>query len=578
MAYPSSVQQLEARIAALAANAKFSGFCKRFELTANHTHEGRVVSYLRIGTGTGGGRPRVLVVSGVHARELAPPDAVLTFVAKLLDAYARTRGVVYDKFDDKRVAPTIRYKRFTIPYADVKRIVERTELYVLPLANPDGRAYVQAVNDFRHKNWRKNRRPAQGGVTCPSPGDDGPEGVDINRNFDVGWDFRKYYSTATLAALTAGGPGGRLGVSDSPCIETFHGHDPPPGGPRVREPETLNIMSLLNDKNINFYMDVHSAAGAILFPWGLEQNQHQRPEQTFRNSALDAPGVGRDAFGTAYAEWMPPGVEDRHRALGNRIGNAIVDSTGYSALDAAGSGATPPDPVAVRARTASNYPAVQSLFLHGSSAPPDFEPGASDDFAFSRQIGATPPPVRATALAPVFSFTFECGRLDDGAFRPDKTKEYPKVEREVGAGLAAYLSFAATWDTGSSWCFIATAAYGTPLHPKVRYLCDLRDDDVKTTRFGKRFMNEVDRVYYSFSPQVADWLRRHGVARSAVRVCIAEPWIAIVRGSVALTRPIPNAELRAGFFLGFVVVGTLAAIGAIVLLLSVLALVLAGLA
>jgi hypothetical protein len=592
MPYPSTVAQIEARLVALAGNSSFSGFCQRFTLPANPTHDGRVVSYLRIGTGTGGGRPRILIVSGVHARELAPPDAVLTFVEKLLTAYAGTTAMAYARFDDPRQTPRTRYKPFTIPYPGVQRIVERTELYVLPLANPDGRAFVQAVNDPRHKGWRKNRRPAPPGVTC-SPGNQGPEGVDINRNFDVGWDFRKYYSAAAIAAMTAPGAAATLGVSDDPCKETFHGPAPPSSGTRVREPETLNLVSVLNDKDVNFYLDVHSFSAAIIFPWGLEQNQEAHPEQTFNNHALDAPAAGRDALGSAYAEWMPPGTEARHQMLANTMRDAILDSTGYSALDATGSGATPPDPMAGAARTASTYAAVQSPCLFGAGFPPDFEPGGADDFAFSRQIGATAPPVRATALAPVFSLTFECGRTDDGGFRPDATREYPKVEREVGAGIAAYLSFAATWhapvppattpttpppSTSSSWCFIATAAYGSPLHPKVRYLCDVRDRDVKTTRFGKWFMARVDRVYYSFSPQVAGWLRRHGRSRTAVRIAIAEPWIAIVRVSVGLTRWIRAAELRAAGFLGLVTVGTLGAIGAIGFLLYVVGRLLAGVA
>jgi hypothetical protein len=584
--YPSTVAQLIGRMTTLANNPDFQPFCRKFNCTPAQAHEGGALSFLQIGTGTGNGRPRILIVSGVHAREFAPPDALMTFVEKLLAAYHGNAAIIYDRFDDPRPQGTgTRYERFTIPYTIVQRIITRAELYVLPVANPDGRAFAQASqsNDM----WRKNRAPAPpGSRTCAHAGDD--RGVDINRNFDIGWDFRTYYSAAALASMAAPNSAESLGVSDDPCdFETFHGQGP--AATRTREPETTAIINLLNSKNINFYMDVHSSAGHILFPWGLEQNQDQDPDQTFKNTSKDHQ---RDGLGTAYKEWMPPGTEARHRTLGTFINDAILDSTGFSAFDAANDPNTgqPRDATAERARRLSDFAPVQSPFLNGTSVA-DWEPGGSDDFAFSRQIGG---PIGlgtvATALDPVVSFTFECGHDFDGAFHPLKFTQYPKVEREVGAGLAAFLANAAGWHStivtsgpppppaSRSWCFIATAAYGSPLHPKVRYLCDVRDNEVKTTRFGKRFMDRWDRVYYSFSPQVADWLRRHERARTGVRLFGAEPWIAMVRVVRALTRRIGNDELRAASFLGLVSLGTLGTLGAVIFLLFLLGRFVAGLA
>jgi hypothetical protein len=578
--YPSTVTQLIGRMTALADNVDPKSICRKFDCTPATAHEGGSLTFLQIGTGVGDGRVRVLLVSGVHARELAQPDALMTFVEKLVAAYKATAAMVYDRFDDAR-GPT-RWERFTIPYPVVKRIIEQAELYVLPVANPDGRAFVQAdlVHNF---DWRKNRAPAPPGVrTCANPGDD--RGVDINRNFDIGWDFRTYYSAAALTSMRTRGTGETLGVSDDPCdFQTFHGSGP--AATRVREPETTAIINLLNSKNINFYMDIHSAAGRILFPWGLEQNQEDHPEQTFKNTSKDHQ---RDGKGTAYKEWLPPGTEARHLAIGTFMNNAILDSTGFTALAAAS------DPAAATGRRISDFAPVQSPFLFGSSRV-DWEPGGSDDFAFSRQIGgAIGPGTVATALDPVISLTFESGHRDDGGFQPKKATQYPKVEREIGAGIAAFLANAAGWHAdvvasgqpppppppphSSSLCFIATAAYGSPLHPKVRFLCDVRDHDVKTTRFGTRFMAVVDRVYYSFSPQVADWLRAHERTRTGVRRFVTEPWIAMVRASVASTRWIRNPEVRAASFLGLVSLGTIGEIGAVVFGIYLLGRFLAGLA
>ncbi len=558
MPYPSSVGAIETRIRTLANT--YAPICSRFE--CNHkTYEGgtaaspgRTVAYLRIGTGTGAGRPRILIVAGMHAREWAPPDAALTFIENLLAAYTHSKPIVYAKFNDIRSSPHILYKRFLIPYdPDVKQIIERTELYVLPLANPDGRAYTMPPTKV--VGWRKNRRPAPPGATCPPlpantsadelkwlPND--PAGVDLNRNFEIAWDFRNYYSAAFFTAVAAHTV--RLGVSDNICAtsQTYHG---PAASPRIPEPETQNIQDLITANKINFYLDVHSAAGKFLYAWGIAPNQEVDPSKTFKNTALDqnSGGAGRDPSGAspAYAEWMPPGAENAHKKLGGLIRDAILDSTGYTALEAIKSA----DPIAQNARNSSLYEAVPSISLFGST--PNFEAGVSRDFAFSQQIGVNPgSPITAKALDPVFSYTFECGRFEDGYFQPDVAKEYPKVEREVGMGLATFLAYAANWHapipppppappppppapkSGShSLCFIATACYGSPLHPQVKFLRDLRDLEINTTEFGRRIMRIVEAVYYSFSASAAEHLRRHPLACTLVRVAIVEPTIYVIR-------------------------------------------------
>jgi hypothetical protein len=457
VAYPSTVRQIEDRVRALAADARYRSFFSRFELP-HRTWEGttggtpgRVIGAMRIGTGVGEGRPRILIVGGMHAREWAPPDAIMTFVEKLLEAYRRGRPMVYARWVDRRTSTPIPLAEIRIPYTpDVKLMVERTELYVVPCANPDGRAFTMPPTS--EVGWRKNRRPAPSGVACtPLPAghdvnlSDNPAGVDLNRNFEIAWDFNRYFSAAAVAAMQTSHT---LGVSADPCEpgQTFHGPPAPATGPRA-EPETLNIMELLNSKNINFYMDVHSAAGKFLFAWGMEQNQETDPLQTFKNPGFDRTSPtagGRDGPGTAYREWLPPGSEREHQRLGDSLCDKIHDSTGFTARQADGdpSAGLAPDPIAAEARRRAHYETVQSIKLFGS--PPNFEAGVSRDFAFSRSIGSAGSPPHATALDPVFSYTFECGRRVDGLFQPT-ADVYLKIEREVAVGLAAFISFAATF-------------------------------------------------------------------------------------------------------------------------------------
>src|SRR5690242_9606678 len=139
-------------------------------------------------------RSAVLLIGGVHARELAPPDALVSFLEKLLAAYKAGAAITYPAWTDP--VGGITYDSFEISFPWIKSVVERLDLYVAPLVNDDGRDFVltplpaTATHDEQelHKGWRKNLRPAPSGVTDPHG-----VGVDINRNFDILWQITKFY-------------------------------------------------------------------------------------------------------------------------------------------------------------------------------------------------------------------------------------------------------------------------------------------------------------------------------------------------------------------------------------------------
>lgn len=58
-----------------------------------------------------------------------------------------------------------------------------------------------------------------------------------------------------------------------------------------------------------------------------------------------------------------------------------------------------------------------------------------------------------------------------------------------------------------SGCLIATAAFGSELTPQVQFLRNFRDHYILSTVSGSAFMNTFNSIYYSFSPQVADYER-----------------------------------------------------------------------
>jgi peptide/nickel transport system substrate-binding protein len=75
-------------------------------------------------------------------------------------------------------------------------------------------------------------------------------------------------------------------------------------------------------------------------------------------------------------------------------------------------------------------------------------------------------------------------------------------------------------DDQPSGCLIATAAFGSELTPQVQYLRSFRQDYILSTASGSAFMNAFNAVYYSFSPQVADYEREQPWLQTTVKTAI----------------------------------------------------------
>lgn len=385
VAYPATVVAIEAELARLAAD--HPALCIRTE-APNRAHSGRPVFVLTIGPD--GGRRPVLLTAGAHAREWAPPDALLSMVGRLLRAYDDGAGFVVPAFTDTiSPGPDVAYPAVSIAAEDVRRIVERLELNVLVMANPDGRAFTQA--GAANVMWRKNRRPPRPGSTCV--------GVDLNRNHDIAWDFERYYNNAGDAAVSA---------SKNPCDPQVY-----IGPAAASEPETRNIVGILRERRVEFYVDVHSYSRKILYPWGMDDNQVRDAEQTYRNPAWDGRRDG--GFGGPYGEFIPATLLDEHERVGRAMRDAIL----------AGAGDDP------RARSRSRYDLEPSLALYPTT-------GTASDFAASLQFEDDPPAQR------VISYTLEIGSDADaeGGFQPVPAI-YPKIERETHLALMAFLQAAA---------------------------------------------------------------------------------------------------------------------------------------
>ena len=122
---------------------------------------------------------------------------------------------------------------------DVRKVLEKTELWFVPVMNPDGYQYTFQSPDTRL--WRKNLRDNNGNGTT-EVGD----GVDPNRNYPEHWNYDEE------------------GSSSIPSSDTYRG---PSAG---SEPETQAMMSLLDKVKFAFQVNFHSYGPYLLYPEGWQ--------------------------------------------------------------------------------------------------------------------------------------------------------------------------------------------------------------------------------------------------------------------------------------------------------------------
>jgi murein tripeptide amidase MpaA len=318
----------------------------------NRTSEGRRSHALRIGPPDSQGANTIVFTGGLHAREWVPPDALVNLAADVLEAHARGTGLRYGG------------QRFSA--ADIHGVVEGLQLVLFPCVNPDGRHHSQTAEPM----WRKNRRRVVPGTDADCVG------VDINRNFDALWEFRRHFA-----------PDSHVSASDNPCDPQVY-----VGPAAASEPETRNVVALIERyPRLRWFVDVHSYVPAIFYSWGFDANQTSDPTQNFRNAAFDGQ---RGRGGDGYGEFIPADDLRALQSLGKTVNEAIAAANG------------------------TGYALEQSFTLYPTS-------GASDDYAYSRHF------VQA-ADSKILSFTIECGR----SFQPSWV-DAENVIREVCAGVLA---------------------------------------------------------------------------------------------------------------------------------------------
>ena len=87
---------------------------------------------------------------------------------------------------------------------------------------------------------------------------------------------------------------------------------------------------------------------------------------------------------------------------------------------------------------------------------------------------------------------------------------------------------------GGGGCFIATAAYESPLMPHVQILRAFRDRFLGQNRLGSFLV----KAYYRYSPPMAHYITQHNNVKHMVRLgllpVVAMAWVGLKLGSAAI--------------------------------------------
>jgi hypothetical protein len=155
--------------------------------TIGRSYEGRPMLAVKVGPrGDSPARPNVLFMATYHAREWAAAEIALRLIAWLADPLSGN--------------------------ARVDSLLQTRDIWILPVANPDGYQYT-FTND---RLWRKTRSPQANGVF----------GVDMNRNHRQSWGLDNVGSSPTPSSDIYRGPAPSSEI-EIRNIEAFHAAHPP---------------------------------------------------------------------------------------------------------------------------------------------------------------------------------------------------------------------------------------------------------------------------------------------------------------------------------------------------------------
>ena len=185
-------------------------------VTIGRTTQGKPILAVKVTknarTTRDGARPSTAYVGAQHAREWITVEMNRRLLHHVLDSYGTD--------------------------AAITNLLNRTELWFVPVANPDGYDYTFTEGN---RLWRKNLRDNDGDGQIT-----GVDGVDLNRNYAYKWGYDNE------------------GSSPDPSSDTYR-------GPSANsEPETRALDGLFRRVGFEFFINYHSAAELLLYGIGWQ--------------------------------------------------------------------------------------------------------------------------------------------------------------------------------------------------------------------------------------------------------------------------------------------------------------------
>lgn len=210
--------------------------------TIGTSHEGKPIKVLKISDNVATDEPDegdVLFVALHHAREWVSVEMALYLAEQILTQYSTNPQLQAD--------------------------VNNLEIWIIPVANPDGYAYTASPTGYRY--WRKNRRD----------NGDSTFGVDLNRNWGYQWGLASG-SSGNTSDITYRGPAA------------------------FSEPEVSAIRTFADGlDNLKTMLTYHTYSELFLRPWGYTSSDAPG-EETLRQLGLRSIDEIQAIHGHTYAE------------------------------------------------------------------------------------------------------------------------------------------------------------------------------------------------------------------------------------------------------------------------------------